>query len=629
MATPSSAAGTWMRLRRQASRSTLVLATCVVSTGIRVVTPDLRNLSQAGHILGDYHDVPFWACHFGRSGRVIKHVQSALRRINALPVAKRAARRHSRAVLHVERPVQERFDRTAQKELKERSSSFEGEFNEMRGNLLRVSNLNYVPHIEVLAITEEDTSVAPLEAFKLHLSTHIQGQAFAKVTDPWNCQIIPNKNCEIRMNTDVVHVYENYDNMVAEKPMDLSYASLPQFIDDFELIGTVISDLLLRPSRCHRLSWESIRPQGHFDSKPNELQHLIPSHFLLSRSGSWRALDFPEVDDVKFPPYICRRDALYALGYWPDSTDIVISSYPGAGSSWIVQIVYLLIHNGHLGDITYSFTHGVSYLEAEGEAVESYTKPRIIKTHLGFENIIYTASAKYIYIGASRVSEPIRQIKDRATRDVLGSVTQTLSGSSVSTSSKTALVPYVEGQLMPRNNAPGQLEQYNDTQQRRTSIISGASVGSPAANGLTSSEPAANKARADSAPSKPEISTKVGVEGRVKNSALGHSEDVVRGSVEGASVGLAIAGGRLQSPTMEKDFESAPRAYAKDSVATFTCASSEMVVDLEESASKCPNAIRKADKSPTEPPVPALLGPSCSRAQDVVKKLETPREASA
>lgn len=227
------------------------------------------------------------------------------------------------------------------------------------------------------------------------------------------------------------------------------------------------------------------------------------------------------------------------------------------------------------------------------------------------------------------VSEPSRHTKRRATTDVLGSVTQTLSGSSVSTSSKTALVPYVEGQLMPRNNAPGQLEQYNDTKQRRTSNISGASVGSPAADVLTSPKPAANKARAYSMPCKPEIPTRVGVEGRVQNSALGNSEDVVRGIVEGASVGLATAGGRLQSPTTEEDFESAPRASAKDSAATFTCGSSEMVVDLDESSVKCPNVVKKPDKSLTEPPVPSLPGPSCSRAQDVVKKLESPREASA
>lgn len=226
------------------------------------------------------------------------------------------------------------------------------------------------------------------------------------------------------------------------------------------------------------------------------------------------------------------------------------------------------------------------------------------------------------------VSEPSRHTKHRVTRDVLGSVTQTLSGSSVSTSSKTALVPYVEGQLMPRNNAPGQLEQYSDTQQRRTSNISGASTGSPAANGLISSEPAANT-RADSMSCKPEIPTRVGVEGRVQSSALGYSEDVVRGSVEGASVGLATAGGRLQSPTTEEDFESAPRVSAKNSAATFTCGSSEMVVDLEESSVKCPNVVKKADKPLTEPQVPSLPGPSCSRAQDVVKKLESPRVASA
>uniref|UniRef100_A0A131YYQ9 Uncharacterized protein n=1 Tax=Rhipicephalus appendiculatus TaxID=34631 RepID=A0A131YYQ9_RHIAP len=228
-------------------------------------------------------------------------------------------------------------------------------------------------------------------------------------------------------------------------------------------------------------------------------------------------------------------------------------------------------------------------------------------------------------------SEPRRLPEERVARDVLGSVTQTLSGSSVSTPSKTALVPYVERQLVPRNNAPGQPEQYDDAQQCRTPNVSGASVGSPAACVLTStpSEPAANKVRADSKPDKPEISAKVGVEGHVHNSASGPFADVVRGSVEGASAGLATVGGRLQNPIAEEDFDSAPRASAKDSAATFTYGSSETVADLDESSVKRPNIVKKSDKSPAEPQDPSLPGPSCSRVQDAAEKpSESPRELS-
>lgn len=231
------------------------------------------------------------------------------------------------------------------------------------------------------------------------------------------------------------------------------------------------------------------------------------------------------------------------------------------------------------------------------------------------------------------VSESTRLPEERSVRGVLGSVTQTLSGSSVSTSSKTALVPYVERQLTPRNNAPGQPELHDDAQQCRTPNAPGASVGSPAVHVLTStpSEPIASKARANSdPPNKPEIPAKVGVEGHVHNSVLVPSAEVVCGSVEGASAGLATAGGRLQSPTTVEDFDSAPRASTKGSAATFSYGSSEMVLDLDESSVKCPNAVKKAGKSPAEPHDPSLPGPSCSRAQDAVKTpWETPRELSA
>lgn len=229
------------------------------------------------------------------------------------------------------------------------------------------------------------------------------------------------------------------------------------------------------------------------------------------------------------------------------------------------------------------------------------------------------------------VSEPTRLPEDRSTKDVFGSVTQTLSGSSVSTSSKTALVPYVERPLLPRSDTAGQLGQNNNVQQPRASDLSCAAASLPAADALpcTSTGPNVNEGHVTATPDKAGSSKGDDIEGHARSAAVGHSAHIVRGSVEGASAGLATADGRLQSPTSEQDSESTQRAAAQDSAATFTYGSSELVLDLDESSVKCPTIVRKADRSPAEFQDLSLPGPSCSRAQDVVKKPKSPRTQSA
>ncbi|KAH7936278.1 hypothetical protein HPB52_021319 [Rhipicephalus sanguineus] len=102
-----------------------------------------------------------------------------------------------------------------------------------------------------------------------------------KLTEPGNCQVLPNKNCEIGMDTNVVHVYEKNENAVAEKAMNSSYVSLPQLINDVNNIGLMITDRPFKSSRYHWLSWKSIRPRRRLESKLDELQQLNPSQFLL------------------------------------------------------------------------------------------------------------------------------------------------------------------------------------------------------------------------------------------------------------------------------------------------------------------------------------------------------------
>ncbi|KAH6934847.1 hypothetical protein HPB50_001531 [Hyalomma asiaticum] len=195
------------------------------------------------------------------------------------------------------------------------------------------------------------------------------------------------------------------------------------------------------------------------------------------------------------------------------------------------------------------------------------------------------------------VSEPTRLPEDRATKDVFGSVTQTLSGSSVSTSSKTALVPYVERPLLPRSDTPGQ--------RGKTTMFN--SHGHQIFRALL---PVCLQLIRSLVPHQGPTQT--------KGASLLHltRQEALKETIS-------------KSPTSEQDSESTQRAAAQDSAATFTYGSSELVLDLDESSVKCPTIVRKADRSPAEFQDLSLPGPSCSRAQDVAKKPKSPRTQSA
>ncbi|CAN8022109.1 unnamed protein product [Ixodes persulcatus] len=130
---------------------------------------------------------------------------------------------------------------------------------------------------------------------------------------------------------------------------------------------------------------------------------MLPFHFPQSgnRLGFSQVVKKPKfvyVEGIRLSPTFTQDNIIFSLNFEPLDSDIIIDSYPGCGSSWVVQIVYLLLNNAHLGKISESLTREVCYLEAEGTAVDTYRSPRIIKTHLPFNGIAYTASAKYIYI---------------------------------------------------------------------------------------------------------------------------------------------------------------------------------------------------------------------------------------
>ncbi|HAK55176.1 MAG: sulfotransferase domain-containing protein [Vicinamibacterales bacterium] len=79
--------------------------------------------------------------------------------------------------------------------------------------------------------------------------------------------------------------------------------------------------------------------------------------------------------------------------------DIVITTYPKCGTTWVQHIVYLILHEGEPLPAGRSMTEEIPHLEEVGrEAVERLPAPRCIKTHLPFDMTPSHPDARYVYV---------------------------------------------------------------------------------------------------------------------------------------------------------------------------------------------------------------------------------------
>src|SRR5690349_11861172 len=83
--------------------------------------------------------------------------------------------------------------------------------------------------------------------------------------------------------------------------------------------------------------------------------------------------------------------------------DIVIASYAKSGTTWLQQIVAQLIFEGaddrNVGTMSPWLDLRVPPKEAKLSAVEAQTHRRFIKTHLPVDALVFSPTAKYLYIG--------------------------------------------------------------------------------------------------------------------------------------------------------------------------------------------------------------------------------------
>ncbi|CAL1264938.1 unnamed protein product [Larinioides sclopetarius] len=106
-----------------------------------------------------------------------------------------------------------------------------------------------------------------------------------------------------------------------------------------------------------------------------------------------RGLDFP------CSPVFTREKIENALAYSPKDDDIIISTYPKTGTTWIQYIIYEILNDGKEPPSQTEMREIIPYMEASGvEIVEKLPSPRVLKYHLPYNLTPQNPKTRYITI---------------------------------------------------------------------------------------------------------------------------------------------------------------------------------------------------------------------------------------
>lgn len=105
------------------------------------------------------------------------------------------------------------------------------------------------------------------------------------------------------------------------------------------------------------------------------------------------------VEGLRFADGFDPETIRSALSYQPHPDDVFVVTYPKCGTTWMMQIVLLILHEGQLPETIQEFFACTPYLEMLGsDAVDKMPRPSPIRSHLPFDMIPSAEYAKYIYV---------------------------------------------------------------------------------------------------------------------------------------------------------------------------------------------------------------------------------------
>ena len=103
---------------------------------------------------------------------------------------------------------------------------------------------------------------------------------------------------------------------------------------------------------------------------------------------------------IIYPGGLEQKHLDSAARYEATSNDIFVCAYSKCGTTWLQNIVWLIVHHGE--PISKTLRKCIPMLEFDGcdttEAIDNSQYPRIIKTHFPYEETPQNKDAKYVYI---------------------------------------------------------------------------------------------------------------------------------------------------------------------------------------------------------------------------------------
>jgi hypothetical protein len=112
-----------------------------------------------------------------------------------------------------------------------------------------------------------------------------------------------------------------------------------------------------------------------------------------------RKPSYNEQGALRMPMGFPSEGLVSALECPAESDDIIVTSYPKCGTTWLQNIVYLIMHQGEPLAAGERLADVFPHLEEVGrDGVTRLPQPRLIKTHLPFSMTPYHPQARYLYV---------------------------------------------------------------------------------------------------------------------------------------------------------------------------------------------------------------------------------------
>lgn len=117
---------------------------------------------------------------------------------------------------------------------------------------------------------------------------------------------------------------------------------------------------------------------------------------------------FREIEGLMLPPYVTPSRYRISREMTPRSEDVCYCSFPKSGSTWLANILYLILHDGEALETTTTLRACLHWMESSWPyprsltEVEALPSPRIFKSHMPHRMALGGGPArspcKYIYI---------------------------------------------------------------------------------------------------------------------------------------------------------------------------------------------------------------------------------------